>query len=391
MALTDYYRAQQDVALNETKVESYQRKVAEIQNDFNTYSASTPTSEANDAASVDQIQQRLTTAQSGLESAQADLNASRSTLDSVSETLSEDPTQTIKTLNAINPSQSDLTSLDKVSTGDILGTGSADFLGASFDIEEVQAGRDAADKASELLREGRRGIGGLGARGVPPGAQKTSSGSTKVSFKDASGKTKFSDTRVKIRVPDTYLVSSTNGPNSELYNIGGIVFPYTPSITMEHKAEYQTITPTHSNFPINFYSKSGISNISINGKFTVQNDTDAAIYISTIRLLRALTKMKFGNDINAGSPPPVCRLDAFGSDILMNVPVAISSFRLELPDNVDYYTYGKNQSTDDITSVPVISTVSLTLVPMYSRSEMQKFSVDDFLNTHLNLSKQGYV
>jgi hypothetical protein len=105
-------------------------------------------------------------------------------------------------------------------------------------------------------------------------------------------------------------------------------------------------------------------------------------------MLRALTKMLSGGEEGSGSPPPVCRLDAYGDFMLKNVPVAISSFKIELPDGVDYFTtdgYPFNQ-----TSVPTISTISLTLVPMYSRAEMRDFTVDDWL-TNVKTRKSGYL
>ena len=134
----------------------------------------------------------------------------------------------------------------------------------------------------------------------------------------------------------------------------------------------------HSNFALNFYQRSYVTNISISGKFTVQNDYDASVYLSTVHLLRALTKMLSSGEDNSGSPPPVCRLDAYGDFMLKNVPVAISSFKIELPDGVDYFTI--NEGPFKQTSVPTISTISLTLIPMYSRAEMQKFTVSGWLS-----------
>ena len=47
------------------------------------------------------------------------------------------------------------------------------------------------------------------------------------------------DLRVKIRVPADYLTRLTSGTTKfkELKELGGIIFPYTPQITIEHKAE----------------------------------------------------------------------------------------------------------------------------------------------------------
>jgi hypothetical protein len=195
------------------------------------------------------------------------------------------------------------------------------------------------------------------------------------------------DLRVKIRVPSEYYQSSfTQGLNGELSNLTGIIFPYTPSISYEHKADYNSQSPVHSNFAIYFYKNSSVSPISISGKFTVQNEKDAGVYLATVHMLRSLMKMRSGGtrmDPSSGSPPPVCRLDAYGDFMLSNVPVVISSYRVELPDNVDYYTIGKNGgiggSTYNKTSVPTLSTIAITCIPIYSRREMQEFSVTDWL------------
>jgi hypothetical protein len=198
----------------------------------------------------------------------------------------------------------------------------------------------------------------------------------------------MSDNRVRIRVPQSYITDLTRGFASSLSNLGGIIFPYTPSISYEHKADYSNVPVMHSNFALNFYQRSYVTNISISGKFTVQDDTDANTYLSTVHLLRSLTKMLSSGEDNSGSPPPVCRLDAYGDFMLKNVPVAISSFKIDLPDAVDYYT--SNLEPFNGTSVPVISTISLSLIPMYSRAEMQKFTVSGWLSD-ANVRKSGIL
>jgi len=233
--------------------------------------------------------------------------------------------------------------------------------------------------------------------GVPAGAIPAVTGPAPVNItsKKSSGP---SDQRVKILVPDEYIRMTTRGSkNGELYNNGGIVFPYTPTISYEHKADYTDQKIMHSNYNIYFYQRSYITPITISGKFTVQNDQDAAVYLSTLHLLRALTKMQYGGtgsqfpDQQSGSPPPVCRLKGYGDFMLDNVPITISSVRVELTDTVDYYTIGNLAAnrTFGQTSVPVLSTIAITCNPMYSRAEMQKFSVNGWLSG--NLRKSGYL
>ena len=235
---------------------------------------------------------------------------------------------------------------------------------------------------------GRGGQGGpaFGEREVPgvtPGAEPPMIFPPSVSYSDVNGVTPAETLRVRLRVPPKYLNIATSGPQKELSveNFGGIIFPYTPSISYEVKADYSASNPLHSNFAINFYQRSSVSAITISGKFSVENYVDAGVYLSTVRLLKALTKMRSGGasgDLDSGAPPPICRLDAYGEMMLKNVPVVITSFRIELPDGVDYfafdnYLYGSN-------SVPTLSTIAITCLPMYSRSEMQQFSVTGYLN-----------
>jgi hypothetical protein len=225
--------------------------------------------------------------------------------------------------------------------------------------------------------------------GVNPGAELDNPTPPVVVVRDSRGNVKKPDLRVKIRVPTGYL---NDDFTSALASNGGVLFPYTPSIDFEHKAEYTAQTPLHTNFALNFYKNSSVGSITITGRFTVQNDKDAIFYLSTVHLLRALTKMRFGDDRNAGSPPPVCRLDAYGTFMLENIPVAITSFKNLLPNNVDFYTLGKENGSvfQSQISVPTVSDIQVTCLPMYSRDEMQKFTVTGWLKNAAT-RKQGYL
>ena len=225
---------------------------------------------------------------------------------------------------------------------------------------------------------------------VGKGARPEDPPGTQLKFFDKNGGDRLLnvDNRVKIRVPESYTEGIVpGGPYRMLSMINGIIFPYTPAISYEYKADYTPQNPIHSNFGLQFYNRSSVGSISIQGKFTVQDSRDAGAYLSTVHLLKALTRMKTGNDgKDAGSPPPVCRLDAYGDYMIKNVPVAITSFRVELPEGVDYYTIGKDSTQDyptekdyGQTTVPTVSTIAITCIPMYSRDEMQKFSVDKWL------------
>lgn len=308
----------------------------------------------------------------------------------------EDPTTTVKSPENTNESQTEKASEQKQQNAEIVGNTATDTeFGDLETAQKFQSEAPQRELANELDRESRRGnTGGLGTRGVPPGAEPRKVKAAVAQFKDSRGNVKGTDLRVKIRVPAEYIVSPGITNSAPLEDLGGILFPYTPNISYSHNAEYKTETPLHSNYALHFYKNSYVSKINISGKFTVQNDTDAEIFIATVQLLRALTKMRSGGrklDPYSGSPPPVCRLDAYGDYMLSNVPVVITEFKMEVSDGVDYYTFGKLGFTDNISSVPTVATLSVGLAPMYSRAEAQKFAVTNYLDSYLKTRKEGYL
>lgn len=307
-----------------------------------------------------------------------------------------DPKSTVKSPENTNPDKTAVESDRRMRDAETVGkvdepssTGSGAYKDEFKGVDEAVQKNKEADL--EFERESRRRP-----VGVPDGAEKPQVKSAEVNVYDAKGSLKNRDLRVKIRVPTAYLKATTIGLSRELEQLGGIIFPYTPTIAIEHKANYTSSTPIHNNYTIWFYKNSETPPINIAGTFTVQNEKDAGVFLATVHLLRSLTKMRFGGkngDTNSGSPPPVCRLDAYGDYMFRNVPVVISSFRIDLPKDVDYFVLGKGpagNSVYGIASVPTRCEVQLTCIPIYSKAEMQKFTVTKYL-TDREFKKQGYL
>jgi hypothetical protein len=99
--------------------------------------------------------------------------------------------------------------------------------------------------------------------------------------------------------------------------------------------------------------------------------------------------MRFGNDPLAGSPPPVCRFDAFGDYMFYNVPVSIVSWRQSYESSIDFITVGRNIDTYGHTLVPVVSEIQMDLNIMYSRQDMITHNVPDWLSGALR--GQGFI
>lgn len=159
----------------------------------------------------------------------------------------------------------------------------------------------------------------------------------------------------------------------------GVVFPYTPQIQVTHQAKYEQAALTHSNYASYFYQGSEIQNIQINGDFTVQNVEEGQYLLAVIHFFRACTKMFFGKDPLAGTPPPMVFLDGYGPHYFPHVPCVVTQFSHTMPSDVDYvecWPYAENNSVYNFagsspyiasTRLPTMSSVNVTLQPVYSR------------------------
>ncbi len=155
----------------------------------------------------------------------------------------------------------------------------------------------------------------------------------------------------------------------------GLVFPFTPNMTISSKANYSTIDPVHSNFPFQAYKNSQVDDITISGDFPAETSTDGEYYLEATRFLRAATKMFYGEGNFAGNPPVICTLTGYGPMLLNSIPVVVKSFSIELKDDVNYIEVAVD---DQSTWVPVLSTLTVTLMPVYNRERLRKFNLQNF-------------
>ena len=215
-------------------------------------------------------------------------------------------------------------------------------------------------------------------------------GSYKVGFGDLSNQQSINN-RVYIKIPTYYtpngtMLTALSGENG-LNGWQGIHFPVTPTIRQDYKANWVASNPQQSNYAIYSYNNSDVGTISVSGQFPVQTQDEGFYWLATITALRSLIKMRTGKDQVPGAPPPVCRFFAYGGNIYDNVPVVIGDFNIELPNDVDYITsYNFNGGQ---TKVPTLSTITVNLIPVYSRREMSNFGVDKFIKGALD--GKGFV
>lgn len=159
-------------------------------------------------------------------------------------------------------------------------------------------------------------------------------------LREASGvKNADGDWRVKLRLAPqaTYLYKDPNpGILAPLAVTDGIIFPYTPTIDIQYRAEYNAYSPTHSNYQHYFYKNSSVQTVQLQAEFTAQDTIEAEYLLACIHFLKSASKMFYGQDAQRGSPPPLLYLSGLGEYQFNESPCAITEFNYNLPNDVNY-------------------------------------------------------
>jgi hypothetical protein len=118
----------------------------------------------------------------------------------------------------------------------------------------------------------------------------------------------------------------------------GVIFPYTPAISVSYNAGYDATDVTHSNYKFFSYKNSNVDNVTITADFTAQDTAEAQYLLAVIHFFRSVTKMFYGKDPGPGPgvPPPLCYLNGLGSFQFDWHPLVINNFTYTLPTDVDY-------------------------------------------------------
>ena len=223
--------------------------------------------------------------------------------------------------------------------------------------------------------------------------------------------------RISLATNARMFYKSTNpGIQSPLINTSGVVFPYTPSISVSHTARYGETKLTHSNYASYFYEGSDVSAITISSDFTVQTVEEGKYVLAALTFFRSCTKMFFGSQVGqplAGNPPPMVFLNGYGKLYFPNVPCVITNFTHTMPPEVDYIEIKHSASevnptgvtntggvfkselellNNAATRVPTSSTISITVQPVYSRKFVhESFNLDSFASGELLITRGGFI
>ena len=96
-----------------------------------------------------------------------------------------------------------------------------------------------------------------------------------------SGRSDTTDWRVRLQIPvNAGMVYDSILANNELMKpllpSRGIFWPLTPAMVIQHSANYNPLSQTHSNYPFQAYQNSQVDSFNIIGEFPVQNSEDAS-------------------------------------------------------------------------------------------------------------------
>lgn len=173
----------------------------------------------------------------------------------------------------------------------------------------------------------------------------TSQTQTQASVQDKENAAAGLDWRVRLSLAPGANYLYKDETNELLYPLAvtdGIIFPYTPNISISYNASYNGTSPVHSNYKIFQYESSSVDNINITCDFTAQDVYEANYLLATIIFLRSVTKMFYGQDEDPkpGTPPPLCFLSGLGQFQFNRSPLVVNSFTYNLPPDVDYIRAG---------------------------------------------------
>lgn len=190
-----------------------------------------------------------------------------------------------------------------------------------------------------------------------------------------------------------------------------VVFDVTPDLTESAQVDYKSVQPVHMPGTIYVYGSTSSRTFDIsNIRLVSRSQEEASNNLKILQTLRSWTKNVFGegsvddNTINVdnrsvllnsatsttfeeqsaldvlGAPPEVLLLTAYSNETnlsmqhLNRIPVVIQQVSIPYPSDQDYIP-----STEGV-PMPMIMTLSMTLLESHSPLEFENFSLADYRN-----------
>lgn len=211
------------------------------------------------------------------------------------------------------------------------------------------------------------------------------------------------DLRARLRAkPNVFAYNLLYGENPwvNLQDYGGMIWPYTPTISYSQDVSYESMGSVHTNQEMLAYTRTPAAKLTVTGTFSSQTQLEARYNLACLHFLRLVTKMSFGSSVSPqpGTPPPVLFFDAHGGGMFKSLPVVVTNFSITLPNDPDYVTVpsaiGKSSLPSVYTTrVPALFDISVSLTVQHTPKALRTWSIDKFRSGGYitNTSRAGWI
>ena len=172
---------------------------------------------------------------------------------------------------------------------------------------------------------------------------------------------------------------------------GGMVWQYTPQIMVQGQTNYAQAHMQGMNYQINTFQNATPPMLPVTADFTANDIYEARYLLAIFTFLRICGKGTFGDSAvaagNYGRPPPVLLFEYMGDHMFNKVPVVMTSYNIQLPEEVDYVPVKVGTT---VTHVPTRTNIMVNLEPTYTPQKLRrKFNLD--MLTSGQAYKDGFI
>ena len=177
------------------------------------------------------------------------------------------------------------------------------------------------------------------------------------------------------------------GPAAKLETTNGIVFANQPDIVYGQSVNQSPVSLTHTNYTTYAYGGTPSPTIQVTAQFSNVTQEEHEYTQGVIHFLRSVTKMYYGlkesGPVPAGTPPPVLKFSAFGTNQFHEVPVLVGGFNVPYQSDTDLVEVGGQ-------ALPALQTIALDLLVTVNPAKQKKnFSKSKFVTG--SLYREGFI
>lgn len=200
------------------------------------------------------------------------------------------------------------------------------------------------------------------------------------------------DFRVRVSPLKAAEFFGSGGPDlmAPLRATNGVLFPYSPNVTVEQSVEYQPMSMIHTNNDYYGYQRTPSMKLTITGKFTCQNQTEGKYAMAAIHFFRTASKMWFGVKAGqkAGLPPPIMVLNGYGRYMFNNLNCILTQSSFAYADGVDTVPISVGTG---VVRLPAMFDLTIGLTVQQTPQKMRdEFDLDAF-RTGALMEKGGWI